>query len=178
MTPAPSFIPYPLERKKFRLVIHTQVAEPLQEIPITRLGHRNVSFRYLYSDASNFKLHGETIFTNHTGLSIDEIEQLIRSYLYDGEFFIARQVHIKERFLDVLHGDYHPWHEFNGVALTTDPAWDPDAEARRDITGFIAELGNAAKASWHETNVRHDLAQMLEQQKQEIRNIFRNTRQS
>ena len=173
MTVAPSPIPYPLERKKFRLAIHTQIAEATREIPITHLGSLNVAFQYLYRDASNFKLHGETIFTNDAGMSIDEIEQQIRLHLNDGKFFIARQIHIEERFFDVPDGDDHPWHEFDRVEPATDPAWDPDAEAKRDITEFIAELENAAKAGWDETNVRHDLAEMLKQQKQEIRNALK-----
>ena len=53
----------------------------------------NVSFQYLYRDASNYKLHGEAVFTNATGLSLEEVEKRIRIYLKDGEFFIARQVH-------------------------------------------------------------------------------------
>ena len=44
-----------------------------------RLAPNNVSFKYLYRDAGNYKQHGEAIFTNTTFISIQEIEQQIRS---------------------------------------------------------------------------------------------------
>jgi len=49
----------------------------------------NVIFKYMYRDASNYKLHGEAIFTNHTLLPLEEIEKQIRAFLSDGEYFIA-----------------------------------------------------------------------------------------
>ncbi len=122
-------IPFPIKRKKFRLRDQTRnsVAENPKNLFRTRLGACNVSFKYLYRDASNYKLHGEAVFTNHTFVPIDEIEKQIRSCLKDGEFFIARQVNIEERFFDVLHEeDDHPWHEFNLVEMTTEPAFDPE----------------------------------------------------
>ena len=98
-------VPFPIKRKKFRLTDQTRnsVAENPGNLFRTRLGACNVSFKYLYRDASNYKLHGEAVFTNHTFIPIDEIEKQIRFCLKDGEFFIARQVNIEERFFDVLH---------------------------------------------------------------------------
>ncbi len=68
----------------------------------THLGSENVSFQYLYCDAGNYKLRGTAIFTNHSFLTIEEIEQQIRSFLKDGEFFIARQLDMEERFLVLI----------------------------------------------------------------------------
>ncbi len=125
----------------------------------------NLSFQYLYRDASNYKLHGEAVFANQTGLSLEEIEKRIRACLQDGEFFIARQVHIEERFFDVLDDqDDHPWHEFAQVALTNDTLWDPDEIPERDITDFLAELEKAHASGWDEMNVRDDLKRLLEKQ--------------
>jgi len=130
----------------------------------------NISFQYLYRDASNYKLHGEAIFTNTTSLSLEETEKRIRACLQDGEFFIARQVHIEERFFDALDDqDDHPWHEFAQVALTTDPLWDPDGIPERDITDFLAELEKAHAAGWDEMNVRADLKYLLEKQKARLK---------
>ena len=130
----------------------------------------NLSFQYLYRDASNYKLHGEAVFTNHTSLSLEEIEKRIRACLRDGEFFIARQVHIEERFFDALdEQDDHPWHEFAQVALTTDTLWDPDGIPERDITDFLAELEKAKAAGWDEMNVRDDLKRLLEKQKERLK---------
>ena len=133
-----------------------------------------MSFKYLYRDASNYKLHGEAVFTNHTFMPIEEIEKQIRSCLKDGEFFIARQVNIEERFFDVLHeDDDHPWHEFDLVEVTAEPAFDPENlkehKHKRDITEFIADLEKANRAGWDEMKVRDDLARMLEKQKAELK---------
>ena len=169
-------IPFPIKRKKFRLTDQTRnsVAENPNNPFRTRLGPCNVSFKYLYRDASNYKLHGEAVFTNFTFMPIDEIEKQIRSCLKDGEFFIARQVNIEERFFDVLHEeDDHPWHEFNLVEMTTEPAFDPENwnqhNRKRDITEFIAELEKANRAGWDEMKVRADVAGMQEKQKDKLK---------
>jgi hypothetical protein len=133
----------------------------------------NVLFRYLYRDASNYKLYGDAIFTNQTFLPLVEIEQQIRACLRDGEFFIARQVWIEERFFDTLHDDDHPWHTFEKVETTTLAPFDPDNWAekqhRRDITEFILELEQAQKSGWDEMNVREDLKRLLERERQKMR---------
>ena len=169
-------VPFPIKRKKFRLTDQTRnsVAENSRNLFRTRLGPCNVSFKYLYRDASNYKLHGEAVFTNHTFMPIDEIEKQIRSCLKDGEFFIARQVNIEERFFDVLHEeDDHPWHEFNLVEMTTEPAFDPENwnqyNRKRDITEFIAELEKAKRVGWDELKVRADVAGMQGNQKDKLK---------
>ena len=172
-------VPFLSKRKKFRLTDQTRnsVAENPRNLFRTRLGPCNVSFKYLYRDASNYKLHGEAVFTNHTFVPIDEIEKQIRSCLKDGEFFIAQQVNIEERFFDVLHeDDDHPWHEFNLVEMTTEPAFDPEnwnqCKHKRDITEFIADLGKAKRVGWNETDVREDLAHLLMEQNSVLKKIL------
>ena len=169
-------VSFPIKCKKFRLTDQTRnsVAENLRNLFRTRLGPCNVSFKYLYRDASNYKLHGEAVFTNFTFMPIDEIEKQIRSCLKDGEFFIARQVNIEERFFDVLHeDDDHPWHEFNLVEMTTESAFDPENWSqhnhKRDITEFIAELEKANRVGWDELKVRADVAGMQEKQKDKLK---------
>jgi len=169
-------VQFPIKRKKFRLTDQTRnsVAENPNNPFRTRLGPCNVSFKYLYRDASNYKLHGEAVFTNSTFMPIDEIEKQIRSCLKDGEFFIARQVNIEERFFDVLHEeDDHPWHEFNLVEMTTEPAFDPENwrqhKHKRDITEFVAELEKAKRVGWDELKVRADVAGMQEKQKDKLK---------
>ena len=171
-------VPFLIKRKKFRLTDQSRnsVAENSRNLFRTRLGPCDVSFKYLYRDASNYKLHGEAVFTNHTFMPIDEIEKQIRSCLKDGEFFIARQVNIEERFFDILHDDDdHPWHEFNLVEMTTEPAFDPENwsqhKRKRDITEFIADLEKANRAGWDEMNVREDLARLLVQQNSILKKI-------
>lgn len=136
----------------------------------------NVSFQYMYRDASNYKQHGEAVFTNQTFMSMEEIEKQIRACLNDGEYFIARQVHIEERFLDTLYEDDHPWHEYKCVETTTRPVIDPENwnehHHKRDITEFIADLEKAQRAGWDETQVRSDVGRLLERQKQEFKRSF------
>ena len=104
----------------------------------TFLTPTNIRFRYLYRDASNYKQHGEAIFTNHSRLPLLEIETRIRASLNDGEFFIARQVYLEEFFFDVLDDDDHPWHEFSLIEATTDPACDPGNQHLEDpISGSL-----------------------------------------
>lgn len=125
----------------------------------------NIRFAYMYRDAGNYKQHGEAIFSNETHLPSDEIEKQIRSYLNDGEFFIARQVHLEERFFDVLYDDDHPWHEFLEVDASDDPTFDPDHEHKRDIAEFLSDLEKAHRAGWDEMNVREDLSRQFTEQK-------------
>ncbi len=159
--------------KIFKPDFHPRKSAQEKYISCNRI-QSDLKFAYLYRDASNYKLHGEAVFTNHTFMPIDEIEKQIRSCLKDGEFFIARQVNIEERFFDVLHeDDDHPWHEFNLVEMTTEPAFDPENwnqhKHKRDITEFIAELEKAKRVGWDELKVRTDVALILEKQKRDLK---------
>jgi hypothetical protein len=133
----------------------------------------NVKFKYMYRDGSNYKQHGDAVFRDSKFLSLDEIEKQIRAYLQDGEYFIARQVHIEERFFDTLHDDDHPWHEFSGVETTTQLPFDPDHANRtgyfRDIKEFLVDLEAAHRAGWDEMNVREDLFHQLTEQKHTLK---------
>lgn len=133
----------------------------------------NILFRYMYRDASNYKQHGEAIFTNQTLLLPADIDKQIRAFLKDGEFFIARQINIEERFFDALREDDHPWHTFERIEVTTLAPFDPDhwfqKQHRRDIVEFLTDLEKAQRAGWDEMNVRVDLQRLLEQQKKQIR---------
>ena len=129
----------------------------------------NLCFVYMYRDASNYKQYGETIFSNEKQLSVDEVEKQTRACLNEGEYFIARQIHIEERFFDALYDDDHPWHEFVRVEATSAPAFDPESDHGRDISEFLAELETAHGAGWDEMNVREDLARQFTEQKQSLK---------
>jgi hypothetical protein len=156
------FPPRSRRRQLAETPIHTRNNAPM-----------NVKFKYMYRDASNYKQHGDAVFRDSDFLPLEEIEQQIRAYLQDGEYFIARQVHIEERFFDALHDDDHPWHEFSGVENTTQLPFDPDHANRtgcfRDIREFLADLESAHRAGWDETQVRPDLATLQERQKQNLK---------
>ncbi|MBI3340134.1 MAG: hypothetical protein HY022_08390 [Chloroflexi bacterium] len=141
---------------------------------MTNATESNICFRYLYRDASNYKQHGEAVFTNHSLMPTEEIEKQIRACLKDGEFFIARQVNIEERFFDALYEDDHPWHEFSRVETTSKPAFDPEYwnKHKRDIAEFIADLEKVQRAGWDETQVRGDVAGLMARQKDELKRAF------
>lgn len=156
------FLPRSMRRRLAETPIYTRKNAPM-----------NVRFKYMYRDASNYKQHGDAVFRNSDFLSLDEIEKQIRAYLQDGEYFIARQVHIEECFFDAMHDDDHPWHEFSGVENTTQLPFDPDHANRtgyfRDVREFLADLEAAHRAGWNETLVRSDLAAMQERQRQDLK---------
>ncbi|WKZ48507.1 MAG: hypothetical protein QY306_03940 [Anaerolineales bacterium] len=129
----------------------------------------NIRFVYMYRDASNYKQHGEVLLSNETQLPVEEVENQIRSLLSDGLFFIARQVQVEERFFAVVSEDDHPWHEYVSVDATTDPTFDPVPDEKRDINTFLKELEQAHHTGWDETQVRDDLIQQIEKERQELK---------
>ena len=129
----------------------------------------NIRFAYMYRDAGNYKLHGEVIFSNEKQIAVDEIRKQIHSFLSDGLFFIARQVHVEERFFDVVSHDDHPWHEVVTVEATSDPTFDPVPEHKRDIAEFLADLEKAHHAGWDEMNVREDITQQIEKERNDLK---------
>jgi hypothetical protein len=129
----------------------------------------NIRFIYLYRDASNYKQHGEAILSNETQLAVEEIDQQVRSHLSDGSFFIAQQVQLEERFFTVVNEDDHPWHEFVQVESTTDPIFDPVPEIKRDIVQFLQVLEQAHRTGWDETQVRADLIQQIEKEREALK---------
>jgi len=129
----------------------------------------NIHFVYMYRDASNYKQHGEVILSNDSLLTVEEVDQKIRSFLSDDLFFIARQVQVEERFFDVVSEDDHPWHEYVSVKATTNPVFDPLPEEKRDITQFLKELEQAHHTDWDETQVPHDLVQQIEKERRELK---------
>lgn len=129
----------------------------------------NIRFVYMYRDASNYKQHGEVILPNKTQRTVEEVDKQIRSLLSDGLFFIAQQVQIEERFFDVVSEDDHPWHEIVSVEATTDPTFDPVPEEKRDISKFLKELEQAHHTGWDEMQVREDLIQQIEKERQELK---------
>ena len=129
----------------------------------------NIRFAYLYRDASNYKQHGEVILSNETQLAVGAIDQQIRSHLSDSSFFIARQVQLEERFFTVVNEDDHPWHEFVQVESTTDPVFDPVPEVKRDIVQFLQELEKAHQTGWDETQVREDINQQIEKEREALK---------
>ena len=138
----------------------------------------NIRFAYMYRDAGNYKLHGEVIFSNEKQIAVDEIRKQIHSFLSDGLFFIARQVHVEERFFDVVSHDDHPWHEVVTVEATSDPTFDPVPEPKRDIAEFLADLEKAHHTGWDEMNVREDITQQIGKERNDLKDWLASRRGS
>ncbi|MGD0857295.1 MAG: hypothetical protein ABSA18_16100 [Dehalococcoidia bacterium] len=111
----------------------------------------NVLLVYLYRDASNWKQHGQTVFTNTGGIPLVDIEARIHDSLEDEEWFIAEMVDLETCFIgDHNTEDDHPWHEFERVAESDFPSCDPAfCGAYRDIAQFLQALENSRLRKWN-----------------------------
>ena len=111
----------------------------------------NILFEYMYRDASNWKKHGEAVFTNESGIPLAEIEARIRKTQYDGEWFKAEMVGLETCFFNPPEEqteDDHPWHEFERVSETDRPPSDPACSACRDIAEFLRAMEIGKARSW------------------------------
>lgn len=77
---------------------------------------QNVRFHYLYRDSGNYKKFGFKDFSNPLSLSVDEVNQLIKSRLIDSEFFYPQKVGIK-KFRFHRFQDNYSWYEFEMVEM-------------------------------------------------------------
>jgi len=85
----------------------------------------NIKFSYLYRDAANYKLFGETVFNNPDRLSLIEIESKIKSNLIDGEFFEAEKWGIIPLRFDKHNTELdHDWHGFENIEMTEEIVTD------------------------------------------------------
>ena len=75
---------------------------------------QNVRFHYLYRDSGNYKKFGFKDFSNPFLLTINEIEQKIRSNLISSEFFYPDKAGI-QKFKFHRFCDDSSWYEFEMV---------------------------------------------------------------
>ena len=96
-----------------------------------------VLFEYLYRDAGNNKIWGETYFSNKDDICRDDLLRKIKSKLIDGEFFVAEKVGIHRlHFAKFDHELDHGWHEFFDIRLFDDQL----GSSERDIAEFLDAL--------------------------------------
>ena len=102
----------------------------------------NTRFIYLYRDAGNSKQWGEVIFAGPP----DDRSRLMRSF-ESGEFFIAGQIRLPERFFggESCETHDHCFHEFDSVEPTIDL---PTDSLKRSFAEFVAEVEAAARRGW------------------------------
>ena len=87
--------------------------------------NKNMAFHYMYRDGSNWKRHGEVVFTGEPE-DYDNYEKELRKCFEDNDNFMADQIDVPERFgWNGGDEDDHCWHEFVAVPETSS---DPDDE--------------------------------------------------
>lgn len=129
---------------------------------------QNVAFTYQYRDGSNYKRHGEVIFSNPAQDEVSWLDASFERQSDDGRNFIADQVRVPEVFLwdpaarynpddpstypanlsagkFMITKDDHCWHEFTGCVTTTQAPTDIHG---RTIEEFLEEFTDVAKAEW------------------------------
>ncbi len=101
----------------------------------------NIKFSYLYRDAGNYKVWGYEVFSNPDFLSLNIIEQAIRTSLIDGEFFDPDDWKVKR----LKHDDWipeldHTWNEFDSIEFT-----DENPTINISINEFIKKISKIPK---------------------------------
>lgn len=79
----------------------------------------NIKFSYLYRDSGNYKNYGYVVFANPENISLEQLEELIRSKLIYGEWLYANEWQLPDLFFDNFDPYTDPtWHEFESVEYT------------------------------------------------------------
>lgn len=81
---------------------------------------QNLKINYLYRDAGNYKHYGSVIFTNKGNLDMLYMENLLRSKLISGEYFIASEWGFPDLYFETTTEDDHCWHEFLNIEPTNE----------------------------------------------------------
>jgi hypothetical protein len=108
----------------------------------------NLRLNYMYRDYGNFKGRNSIVFRNHENLSPALAEELVRSVLIDGMYFVARKAHLPDLFFKDFAYDPdldHNWHEFDDFEETEGDATD---DFDRDIRSLIKDFKVSAKLTF------------------------------
>ena len=109
---------------------------------------RNIKFAYLYRDASNYKQHGNVVFTIPQRFNTDNLDHRLRQAMMVDSTFIADQVRVPNLFLfDTMpmNEDDHCLHEFESLEIVNERPNDPH---ERSIVEFVREVERAALQGW------------------------------
>lgn len=104
--------------------------------------YSRIKFIYRYQDAAGYKNFGEIIFKAESELeSVKELEESIRSNLFDYEFFYPYKLSIPLIHFDSWNRELdHDWYIFEGLELTQEEPTD-----QRTIMQFISDIKGFAK---------------------------------
>lgn len=99
----------------------------------------NTILRYLYRDASNYKVFSEAIVAG-------KLDQgALQPFFHEGEFFVPSQVGLKDLQPSPFTKDDHIWHELASVAPTCEPATIPMGAIE-----LLAGFRQASKNDWNQ----------------------------
>lgn len=105
--------------------------------------YKSTCIRYLYRDASNYKMPNEVIVP---GRYTDEQIKMIIDCLDNGMYFIPNKVGFPEKKFDTETEDDHPWFELNKLDFE-DSAEAPQIDKSPEE---VVDLFLAAKDHWEE----------------------------
>jgi hypothetical protein len=109
---------------------------------------RNISFVYLYRDASNYKQWGQVTFANLQGDDADDLALRLRRAMMVDSTFIAGQVRVPSLFLFEtmpMNDDDHCLHEFDSFGIVDE---HPNDQHGRSILEFVQEVERVARKGW------------------------------
>lgn len=102
----------------------------------------NIEFCYRYRDAGNYKQNGIEIFSNDNNLSLEEIENAIRSSLIEEGWFYAKKWQLKDLHYYPFDQELdHDWHEYDCIEETE------NAATMGDISDFLTLIESARESS-------------------------------
>jgi len=107
---------------------------------------KNIKFKYLYSDAGNYKKFGYAIFSNPESIPIDEVREKLEKAFEQKMFFIAQQVDLQELFFeDFPSDDDISFHEFDGLEVTDEPL---NSLSKLTIKQFVELVDLESSKGW------------------------------
>jgi hypothetical protein len=85
----------------------------------------NIKLYYMYRDGANYKNHGEVIFRNPDVLSIETIENILRSKLIDEAYFYVDKWNLPDLHFGKWDNEIdHTFHEYESVEYTNEATTD------------------------------------------------------
>jgi hypothetical protein len=92
-----------------------------------------IRLNYRYRDAHNYKEFGSMVFSNPTGLSVEDATALLRNKLISEEFFVPQDWGLAGLLSQPFNPEVdHEWHEFEEFEETAEAATD-----ERDVLEFL-----------------------------------------
>lgn len=78
----------------------------------------NIRINYLYHDAGNYKAYDTKVFLNKRNRPINEVEQIIKRHLIDGEYFYANEWSFRNLYPQTPTIEDPTWHELLSIEET------------------------------------------------------------